>query len=186
MFTKKQLTKLILVNLLITLVAISVSTASVLFFLGQMKDIAHSISEKKKVSAALEQRSETYANMKRDIELYGGAEKHIADALVPIDDISQFITALETLKLQNGVEEVHHFGAPILLGTTNDTPLITSVSYTLEVHATRHALIAYLKNFETLPYFSGISGITITAATPKGINELSTASMNAILYAKQN
>ncbi len=185
MFTKKQLTKLILVNLLITLVAISLSIAGILFSLGQMKNIAHSIDEKKKVSAALEQRSETYANIKKDIVRYGDSEQRIADGLVPIDDISQFISALESLGAQNGVEQTYHFGTPSL-STSGESLGITSVDYTIQLHANNYALIAYLKNFETLPYFTGISGFTIIGTSPRGINELSTVTMRATLYAKNN
>ena len=185
MFTKKQLTKLILINLLIACLAISLSVAGVLFALSQMKSIAHSIDEKKKVSAALTKRSETYAQMKQDIGRYTNAEEHITRALVPIDDISPFTSALEALGTRNGIDETYKFGIPTMLEQDENLSL-ASVEYTLEMHANRQSLITYLKNFEALPYFSGITGMTIVGAEERGVDELSTVSMRATLYAKQN
>lgn len=185
MLTKKQLILVILKNLAIVVVAISISLVVAIYASKQMAKISDSISEKKRVSFVLEKRSETYNNLKRDFAILDGADKIIESALVPSDDISNFIGAIESLGVQSGVVQSYQFGIPGPSDIAGNMS-IANIDYSLKVSTNIYGLIAYLKNFENMPYFSGILNINIAASTPRGLDNVSNVSMNARLYARKN
>ena len=185
MITKEQLIRLILQNAIIVIVASFLSGGVIWYSIQQMRHIGHSIAEKKRVSLMLEKRSETYARLQTDNTLLSNADVRIKAALVPTEDISDFISALETLGVQTGVQQTHHFGVPVLSNDKNGMSIAT-IDYSLGIQANGYTLISYLKNFEQLPYFSGISSIIVNSNTTKGLNEVSSVSLGAVLYTRQN
>lgn len=185
MLTKKQLILTVLKNLTILTVAVSGALFVAVYSSKQINRISSAISEKKRVSYILEKRSETYTNLRRDFAILNGADGLIESALVPSDDISGFIGAVETLGVKSGVVQSYQFGIPNLSGALGN-PEIASVDYSLRARTNIYGLIAYLKNFENMPYFSGIMSISISAGTPRGLDNDSDVSMSARLYARKN
>lgn len=185
MITKKQLILVVLKNLAILSVTVSLTLFAVIYSSKQIGKISAGVSDKKRVSYILEKRSETYTNLRRDFAILDGADRLIESALVPSDDISGFIGAIETLGVQNGVAQSYQFGLPNLSGVFGNTE-IASVDYSLRVQTNIYGLIAYLKNFESMPYFSGITNINVSASTPRGLDNTSDISMSAKLYARKN
>lgn len=185
MLTKKQLILIILKNLGLVLVAISVSLFVVVYSSKQIAKISDSISEKKRVSFVLEKRGETYANLKNNSAMLGASDRVVEASLVPSDDISGFIGALETLGIQSGVTQSYQFGTPVI-SAKSDELTITSIDYSLKVGTNIYGLVAYLKNFESMPYLSGILNLNVSAGGARGLDDVSNISMNARLYVRQN
>ncbi len=185
MITKKRLILTILKNLTILAAAVSLATGVVIYSSRQINRISGAIAEKKRISFVLEKRSETYTNLKRDFAELDGAERFIENALVPSDDISGFISAVETLGAQSGVTQSYQFGTPNLSGAFGN-PNIASIDYSLRVSANIHSLVAYLKNFENMPYFSGIMSVNMVSGAERGWNNVSDIYMNARLYARKS
>ena len=185
MLTKKQLILIILKNLAIVVVAVSVSLFVVIYSSKQLAKISDSISEKKRVSFVLEKRSETYANLKNNSVMLQAGYGAIEASLVPSDDISGFIGALETLGIQSGVTQSYQFGTPAISAKSNDLT-ITSIDYSLKIGTNVYGLIAYLKNFESMPYLSGVLNLNVSAGGARGLDDVSNVSMNARLYVRQN
>lgn len=180
MLNKKQLLAIIIKQSLIILVMVPLAITSVWYSTKQMTAISHSIKEKKHISYILSTRSETYERLRADFAKTGNAEEKINSALISADDISPFLAALDTLALQSGTTQTYHFGVPDA-GAGSGSKM-ESVDYGLTIHANASETIAYLKNFERMPYFSGINSIALSSAGQNGINDQSSVVLSAKLY----
>lgn len=185
MITKKQLTLIMIRNLVIIAIFAGVALSVVIYSANQMSQISNSVNEKKKISFALQKRSETYSNLKNEFSVLGNTEKALEGALVPSDDISNFISAIEALGVKNGVNQSYKFGA-VNQATEQGGITVSNIDYSIKIRATMQSAILYLKNFEDMPYFSSILNISVTPNTAEGLNGVSDVLLNARLYTKQS
>ena len=170
-------------NLVKAAVAVAVAGVGAWFLSNQIQTITNSLLEKKKLAVILEHRSDTVRKLRDDFVTVGTTDKQVESAFVPEDNILDFTGALEANAKAAGMSQSLNFATPVASTLGNaDLPLST-ISYTIGLGGSVDTLITYLKNFETLPYFTQISDIQIQA--PGGWLGNSDIHLNAVLWAKQ-
>lgn len=184
MIDKKQLLAIFLKNALVSLVFIFAAVFIVLQISKQMQRVGDSITKQRQATENMSRRSETYAEIKNTFASLGDIDTKIQQSLLSSEDVAQFTGDLEQLASQNGVNQGYHLNTPSLSAEQGDL-IITSIDYSLEIQTNTKGLISYLKDFETMPYFSNITNIHIGSDAPEGINGISNISMNAKLFVKQ-
>lgn len=184
MFKRRQLTLKIFKNLLRAGIAVAIAAIIVFIASQQISKISNSIQQKKTLSYILEKRTETISALKNDFEAVGEADKRIETALPATDNILDFVATLESLAAETSVQQSLKFGNPVPAGLGSGNLNISTIDYNLTLTGNVLILINYLKKFETLPYFSGISSISIASRTDKGWEGDSTIGITAKLYTK--
>lgn len=167
-------------------VAIVLAIIIIFFFSNRISKVSNSLAEKKKISFILEKRN---SNLEKIKEGFSALEESafdgkniIEEALPPINNILGFTSALKDLASQNSLQQSLKFSSPIPLQEVGKIN-IYSIDYAITLNGGISSLINYLKSFEKMPYFSGISEITLNAP-PTGWESNSSILMKAKLYAQ--
>ena len=182
MFNKRQLLIDIAKDLAIMITVIVIASFVVASFSKHIIMIGNALIEKKKLSLVLEKRGELLAGLKHDFAIVGEGDQHIKEAFPPSDDILSFITILDNLASQTAIEQTYSFGVPIPApGVGNAIPLLT-LDYSITAKGNINTFIGYLKGFEKLPYFSGISSVMISGSGDRGWEDNIQATMQARVY----
>lgn len=181
MFAKRQLTLIILKAAAKAGAAIIVGAIIVSFFSGEIQKISKSLAEKRQLSFALEKRSEIIAALQKDISTVNFGNQTMENAFPQIDNTLIFISALEKITAENSLRQSLRFGIPAPSSFQSRLNLY-EMDYNIDISGGMDSFVKYLKSFETLPYFSGISEISV--GSPAGWNNDSTISMRAKLYVK--
>lgn len=186
MLTKRQLYFEVGKNVAIMLVAIICAAMGSAFFANRITQIADSLIEKERLSFVLSRRGEYLAELDRTFARLGDGDRNLVDAFPPTDDILGFVAALDSVARRTGVTQTYSFGVPSVFGdpATDKIPLAI-IEYNLSVNGNVQTFLNYLKEFERLPYFSGIRGITITGDGTGGWESGLQANLSAVLYARQ-
>lgn len=182
MFNKRQLLIDIAKDLAIMITAITIAAFVVAFFSKQITTIGNALIEKKKLSIVLEKRGELLAGLKQDFSIVGEGDQHIKEAFPPSDDIFSFVAVLENLASQTAIEQTYHFGVPVPAQSVGNAVPLSVIDYSITAKGNVRTLIGYLKEFEKLPYFSGISNITISGSGERGWEDSAQATMQARVY----
>jgi len=184
MLTKQNVIKIIIKNSLKALIAISIAGIFIYLVSARITKISQSISETKSLFTALSRRSETLFKLRKDLENADAVQQKLADALIPSNNILNFVTALENLAAQNGIQQINNFEIPSPLPPEENGDILAVINYKINLSGTVTSLIAYLKNFEQLPFITSISSLSLTASQPGGWENASNIQLNAKLYTR--
>lgn len=184
MLNKKQLLTAILKHTLKTGGIIIIAIILIVFAGKQIIKIANSLQEKMVLSSVLEKRNETSLKLREDFKLVGEKNKKIEAALPSADNILEFVGILESLAKGRSLNQTVKFNSPAPLAAVINDLKLSSIDYSIVLDGNISTLIDYLKDFEKLPYFSGISSITVNATPPEGWGGKSSIFIQAKLYVK--
>ena len=182
MFSKKTSTRVIIKNLLRAIAAVCGTLLVIYFTSGQITTTGNSTAEKKAASLFLQKRSQVLANLRLELSEVGANDAKLARALPPDDNISEFLSTLKSLADWNSLQSSIQVNPPTSL-FEKGTVFVSGIAYTIAMNGTVVTLERYLEGFEALPYFSGISSITISS--PSGWEGNSSISIGATLYARR-
>jgi len=183
MFTLKNLLILIGRNLLITLAIFFVTIISIIFLSKEMSRMSDSVALNHKLEAELKNRTELLNVLGHDTQIVGTNDTLIENAFVPSDNIINFVNTLDNLAQTQSIPQTYHFGTPSPATISASFP-ISSIEYTNNLTTNVQSLLAYLKKFNELPYFTKINGITIASQDKSGWMGPSTITLQATLYTK--
>lgn len=184
MLSKKQLTVKIFKKCAIAMAAVLVAVGLVWFFAREIKKISTDINKKILNRALEERRGDSLVQIKNDLLSIGKADEKIEKALLPLDNILEFVGALDSLAEKHSIAQTLKFGNPVpLAGSDSGGISILGVDFNLTINGTIDTLVDYLKDLESLPYFSAVSSITLTA-TPNNWNNNSMIYIQAKLYVR--
>lgn len=180
MFTIKNLLILITKNAIIALIFVSISTGAIFYINNKISVISSSIELKHKLEAELKHRTDLLSTLEKDAITIGQNETLINDAFIPSNNISKFTNTLDDLASKNKILQIYKFETPTASGSSEDITTST-LSYSETLTTDVSSFSNYLKNFETLPYFTKIESLNITSQDKNGWVGTSTASLKAIL-----
>lgn len=184
MINKKQLLTAILKYTLKTGGIVTVAVILVIFVSKQITKIANSLQEKMVLSSVLERRNETSLKLREDFKKVGEKDKKIEAALPSADNILEFVGILESLAKGHSLNQTVKFNSPVPLAAAVNDLKLSSIDYNIVLDGNISTLVDYVKDFEKLPYFSGISSITVNATPPEGWGGKSSIFIQAKLYVK--
>src|SRR3989344_3127601 len=182
MFSQKTSTRIIVKTLLRAALAICGALLVVYGTSVQIAATTDSIAEKKTASLFLQKRSQFLANLRLELSEVGANDAKLARALPPDDNISEFLSTLKSLADWNSLQSSIQVNPPTSL-FEKGTVFVSGIAYTIAMNGTVVTLERYLEGFEALPYFSGISSISISS--PSGWEGNSLISIGATLYARR-
>jgi Tfp pilus assembly protein PilO len=185
MLTKKKLLALIGTDASVALGAMLCATVAVWLVGGAITFTADTVVEQKKLSATLEMRSGIIAQLMQDAARSRGAQERVDAALLPANNVLEFVGAVESMALKDNVTASLRFDTPSELGETVGTPPrhIVQVPFTISVQANIFTFLQYVKDVESLPYFTRIESISITGAEG-GWQNTSNISIRGTLYTR--
>lgn len=185
MLSKKQIILKIAKDGIKVLIAAGIALAAVWFFSREITRISNSMAEKTALTSLMESRNDIILKLKNDLEPIGNKKVKIEQALPPADNILEFIGALESLAAKHSLTQNIKFSSPIPLAAVAGESLnFYSIDYNLTLNGSVSTLILYLKDFERLPYFSGVNSFTLNAQAPNTWSDNSVISIQAKLYVK--
>lgn len=179
---RKKTISIILKHLLRAFIALAISSALIFIISRQISKIGNSLMENKKLSFIFEKRNETIKKLRQDFEMIGGNAQKMQNALPPADNILEFVGALESLSAQNSLAQSLKFDTPVDFSSVQDGNLkISTVDYNINLNGNIFILLNYLRSFEKLPYFTGISFFNLSGSNWENNSSIS---MKARLYVK--
>lgn len=180
MFNKKQLILTILKSSVKAALVIAIAIVVILFSVRQIKKISASLEQKVTLNSIIEQKSETALKLKNDFEVVGDRDKKIEEALIPAENVLEFVGILENLATRHALQQTLRFSSPVPVESS--AMKLSSIGYDVSLSGNIAALTGYLKDFEKLPYFTGISSVNLNTASPQGWNDVSTITIQAKIY----
>ncbi len=185
MFTTRNLIVLIGKQIIIAFAAVGVALIAVYFLSREIERVSNNVATNRQLAEKLSKRTDLFSVLARDAAFVGTNDTALERAFVPADDIIEFISTLESTALKNGVTQAFNFGNPIPAAEASPFPLST-IEYqnTLSLNITSFS--AYLKDFEKLPYFTRIDGLSFSSQDGAGWQSGGVASYRAVLYTKSS
>lgn len=180
MFTIKNLLILIARNLLISLAFVAVSIILIFFIINKIETITDRIVLNHKLEADLKNRTELLATLESDTTIVGKNDTLISNAFVPSNNISKFMSVLDSLASKNQITQKYQFDTPVPSSASGDFSTST-ISYSNNLTTNISTFATYLKDFEKIPYFTKIEGFSISSQDKAGWNGPSVISIKATL-----
>lgn len=183
--------KKIIIKLAISAVAVAAlggaGWLAAAYFSGQIVEISRLIQEERRLSFALENRGKTAQKLEGDFSLVSpDYESKILSALPLIDDISPFSASIASLAQKHGVGYALNFNNPTVPAERGSNLNIVGLDYQLTISNASVSLLSdFLADFEKLPFFNGLSNLSITGADSAGWTGNSNAALNGKIYVRQ-
>ncbi len=181
MFTTKNLLILIARHALIAFSVIVLCLICITLLSREIEKIADSVVKNRKLASTLEKRTSLLSQLSRDAQIIGNNNVTIRNAFVPSDNITEFISALESIALKNGTTQTFRFNSPTPAAVASPFPL-SLITYQNTLTINLPTFIQYLKDLEGLPFFTKVDGLTISSQSEQGLQGVTTSAFNATLY----
>jgi len=179
----KNIFKLIGRHAVIALIAIIISLFIIYFITKSINNITSNIVLNRDLTSTLKKRTELFSAIEKDAQIISSSYPLINKAFISSENILDFITVLDGLTPPHSNIQRLNFGTPEPSEISSPFPLVT-IPYGGSLTMNVSDFYKYLKNFETLPYFTKIEKININSQDKGGWNSTSTATFEATLYAK--
>lgn len=180
MFTTKNLLILIARNVLISLAFVAVSIFLIFFIINKIETITDRIVLNHKLEVDLKNRTALLTTLESDITIIGENDVLIDSAFVPSNNISKFMSVLDSLASKNKITQKYQFDTPTPSGSLGDFSTST-ISYSNNLTTNISTFGTYLKDFEKIPYFTKIEGFSISSQDKTGWNGPSVINIKATL-----
>lgn len=155
MFRNKELIYQISMMALKAGIAVVIAVICVNYFQDKIVEITSSLRTQKRAAFALQRRSETVRQLQNEFKNVGPVEAYLAAASPEADSVVDFKAALESLAGRQSLPSTVDFSLPSYDQTTID--------YVVSLSTGAASLTQYLKNFEKIPYLTGIKGVSINS-----------------------
>jgi len=183
MFTNKNLLILIVKNIAISLLVIIITMVTIYFLKKEINNVTSKIALNNQLESELKKRTELFGTTEADAKIIGNNDIQIDNAFVPSNNITEFMSALDTIATNNKTVQIYRFESPIQSSITDPIKL-SSVSYSNNLTLNIKGLSNYLKSFENLPYFTKIESFNISSQNKSGWTEPSNITFKAVLLTK--
>lgn len=169
----------------IVFVVLIASALIINFFSQQITKISKNIQDEKTTDYIVQNHESINSKIKNEFFKVGdNYETQILASLPNIDNVLPFVDATESIAKKNNVTQTLNFINPA--ATTNTDPLnISGITFTLTIaNANVVTLANYLNDFEKLPYFAGITSLSIVSQNTNGWSDNSTINLSGKIYVK--
>lgn len=183
MLTKHSLARVLIRNAVMAGGAALIGVLVVVFLSSRIDSVTEDIVAAKRLSTALDARNEALAGLVADIRSTASATERIEAALLPARDILEFVGAVESMAQKHNVTEAIRFDTPSETLYAIDRGPIVAIPFSLSVQGNVFTFLAYLNDLERLPYFTRVGTIAVSSPQDGGWENLSTISMQGVLYA---
>lgn len=185
MFTKRNLFVLFGKHAIIAVTAIGVAVLSVWFISREIARVSDTVVKNRQLAEKLGHRTELFSVLARDVDIVGTNDKAIEYAFPLAESLPEFIVVLENLASKNATTQAFHLVSFAPAPQSAPFPL-SAIEYQNSMVFNIYSFIKYLKDFESLPYFTKINSLSFTSQGSTGWRGAGSASYSATLYTKTN
>ncbi len=183
MFTTKNLLMLIGRHAIVAFVAIFIASVAVWFLSREIERIVNEVVLNHRLASTLAKSTELFDILRRDASIVGTNDILIDSAFIPSDNILEFVSIFESLAAKNSISQNFNFDTLTPAPIASPFPL-SVVAYSNNLSTNISTLSKYLKDFESLPYFTKIESLSMSSQDVAGIRGTGTMSFRAVFYAK--
>lgn len=155
-------------------VAIVVIISGVIVFIssGRVIDSSKNIIASKNNEQTVQKKNESISTAQELFKKISGSQKKVEDALIFSEKIENLVLDMNKIATKHNLTFVTVFSPPTPGQGGVGGISLSRIDFTITTQGNVKNVNLFLKEFEKLPYFSDISGITINASTTTGwINE---------------
>lgn len=183
MFTKRNLFVLFGKHAIVAISAIGIAILSVWFISREIASVSDTVVKNRQLAEKLGHRTMLFSVLARDADIVGANDAVIERAFQPAENLPEFIVVLDNLASKNNT--THSFRLASFASAPQTAPFpLSSIEYQDSVSLNIYSFIKYLKDFESLPYFTKINNLSFTSQGSTGWRGAGSASFSATLYAK--
>ena len=185
MFNRKFVLNLVIKIAIIVLIA-AVSSTAIYFLSKQIAQKNLSMREKKDLDYLIRNQEELNQKIQNDfVEVDPAYREKITSSLPSVYNILSFVDAMESLSKKYSLQETLNFNQPEPAGIPGQLSL-ARINFNLSLSgANVDTFTNYLKDFESLPYFTSIKTISLVAAGKQGWSDTSVINISGSFYAQQ-
>lgn len=184
MFDKKQLVFTIVRHAVRAVVVAVLALIVIVVLSRRIAHLGEELAENKRLIFLLSNKSDVTERLRTDFALVGNVDKALESAFPRAENLLVFIAALESLATEKSVQQSLKFADPVPFAIEGSETGVLGIDYNATMSGNIVTFLNYLRGFERLPYFTGISGISITSPGSRGWEEDSTISFQAKVYAQ--
>lgn len=170
-------------NILISFCVVVISFFIVIFISKKITTITSNVNINKKLQNTLQERSTLLGKLKSDMAIVDDNDKYIQNAFPSSDNISDFVSTIESTAFKNAVSDSIHFSTPAKSEITSPFQVDT-IDFNNSLSGNLSIIIGYMKEFEALPYFVKMNSLNISSQDAMGIVGDSSSTYGATLYTK--
>lgn len=148
--------------------AILVATIIVVFSLQHIQAISKSVQEQRRLIARLQSRTSHLSQLKEEAQAMGDSDKTILAAFPTSDNILDFVNTMEGLAKKHSLEQSLKFGGITSVPGAVGGQHLAFAEFSGVVVGRRLDEYAFLKEFERLSYFTGMSSLNMQGTGEKG------------------
>jgi len=174
MFTQKIFYWQIIKKITPAIIVISVAFLAINYFKSATNQILIDIEQQQNLAFVLANRSQTAIRLKEDFAKIGNPEEKIINARLPVDNILEFSSSLDSLGIRYSLPQMVSFSPPV------DE---FQVDFGINLTANAFSLINYLQSFETLPYLAKINTVSLST-TGRNWDEVSNITIGGKLFTR--
>ena len=163
MFTEKQLKLKVLKNLAITAAIVILALVIVALIGGKITKDSFALHQNAALTHLLASQNSDSVQLKEKLAPWVNIDAQIESAFPTTDNILDFVGSMEALANKTQVAQTLRFGTPVPLVQADESLSLSTLDYTLTLTGSVNHLAEYLKNFETLPFFTQIQSINLTS-----------------------
>jgi Tfp pilus assembly protein PilO len=184
MFTYEKVVKELLRDATMTAGSVVLALILIWFISGQISSSVDKVVANNELNATLGLQNNEVAQLRGQYLHVADNENLIRAALLPSDNVLEFVTALESIASKDGVTQSIHFDVPKATGETISDPSanLEQIAFTLTVQGNIFTFIRFLSDIERLPYFMKIEGMAINATATGGWQNTSNVVLHGTLY----
>lgn len=177
----------IIVKIIIILIVIALATTAIYFFSKQIKHVNSSMLERKELDFLISHQETLNARIKNDFSnIDPNYQEKITDSLPSVYNILGFVDSLEALAQKYSFKETLNFSPPVAAPEIEGPMPVMAINFNLIIDEINiESFIAYLKDFESLPYFVSINSINHVSLTPNAWQGRASVNISGRLYAKE-
>jgi hypothetical protein len=144
------------------------------FFRKSIDNILINIEQQQASAFVLINRGQAALQLKSDFEKIGSPENSIKNSVLPVDNILEFVSSLDSLGVRYSLPHTDSFVPP----TSENT-----VDFSVTLSANSQSLVSYLQDFEKLPYMAEVDSLSVVAQG-KNWDEVNAVTIHGDLFTR--
>lgn len=171
-------------HLILSLMLVGGAVLVVNFTSQNIVRISEGLTAARSKAEAEARKAQMSAELKAAFLAVGDSDQQIVSAFLPVDNILDFVTLLETLATETVVEQKIQMGTPTPTGLMIGDSSISTVDYSLLLTGDVAALESYLKKLERSPYITAMRSIALNSSQLDGWNGASAITLQGTIYVR--
>jgi len=180
-FSQQQLQKTIVKNASKAAVAIVCGVGILTVLVIKINAVVKDIQNQREKIFITQEEIERSAVLSTEIELLGQRDTKIQNTMLSANNIIPFVNYIEKIAVRHNLLYQEDFSIPVVLDLDLEQPL-ARIDFTINLSGDVDSLLAYIKEFDTLPYLASITNIRMSTPSTNGLKDSGSFILQGELY----